>query len=389
MYDVAVVGAGPGGSVASKRCAQHGLKTLLLEKRRLPRDKVCSGMIMSLLAQTLVENEFGQIPEDVLSTPSYLSGLVLHLVGNSSRRIEHQMPIAWRKDLDYWMNQKAQEAGVELWEGASVTGIIEAGDGYGVTLKVGREEQSVKARYVIGADGATSVVRKALFPGLRIQYVQIIQECYQGALDLEKEYFHFFYFPEIAVAPSFDAHHKGDLFVVDVTARKGELKKLNLVHRVKKVLSEDYGFDLKTQPIWIKGCLQPLMYKELVSGSFSPCKGNVLLVGEAGGLLMPLMAGDGIREAIWSGLLAANSIIKAEETGEKAERFYLNEIANILSMLKTIYPWARKIKEKVNKGGKPLLKALEELWEKSLNISFENRSISNASSQYENKPDSY
>lgn len=382
MYDVVVVGAGPGGSVGSKRCAQHGLKTLLLEKRRLPRDKVCSGMIMSLLAQTLVENEFGQIPEDVLTTPPYLSGLVLHLVGNSSRRIEHQMPIAWRKDLDYWMNQKAREAGVELWEGASVTGIIEAGDGYVVMLKVGKEEQSVKARYVIGADGAASVVRKALFPSLRIQYVQIIQECYQGTLDLEKGYFHFFYFPEIAVAPSFDAHHKGDLFVIDVTARKGELKKLNLVHRVKKVLSEGYGFDLKEQPIWIKGCLQPLMYKELVSGSFSPCKGNVLLVGEAGGLLMPLMAGDGIREAIWSGLLAANSVIKAEETGEKAERFYSNEIADILSMLKTIYPWARKIKEKVNKGGEPLLKALEELWEKSLNISFENRSISNASSQY-------
>ena len=389
MYDVVVVGAGPGGSVAAKRCAQHGLKTLLLERRRLPRDKVCSGMIMSHLAQTLIEKEFGQIPDEILTTPPYLSGLVLHLVGMGSRRIEHKMPIAWRRDLDHWMNHKAQEAGVELWDGTSVTGIIEKGDGYVVILKVGKEEQSVKARYVIGADGATSLLRKTLFPGLRIQYVQIIQECYQGTLDLEREYFHFFYFPEIAVAPSFDAHHKGDLFIIDVTARKGELKKLNLVYKVKKVLSEDYGFYLKQQPIWTKGCLQPLLYKELVSGSFSPCKGNILLVGEAGGLLMPLMAGDGIREAIWSGILAANSIIKAEETGEKAERFYLSEIANILSMLKTIYPWARKIKEKTNKGGEPILKTLEELWEKTLNISPENRSISNTSSQHENTPDSH
>lgn len=46
MFDVVVVGAGPGGSVAAKRCLESGLKTLLLEKRRLPRDKVCSGMIM-------------------------------------------------------------------------------------------------------------------------------------------------------------------------------------------------------------------------------------------------------------------------------------------------------------------------------------------------------
>ncbi len=389
MYDVVVVGAGPGGSVVAKRCAQHGLKTLLLEKRQLPRDKVCSGMVMSRLAQTLVESEFGQIPEEVLTTPPYLSGLVLHLVGMGSRRIEHKMPIAWRRDLDYWMNQKAQEAGVELWDNAGVTDMIEAGDGSVVTLKLGKKEQSIKTRYVIGADGTTSMVRKALFPDLRIQYVQIIQECYQGALDLEREYFHFFYFPEIAVAPSFDAHHKGNLFIIDVTARKGELKKLNLVYKVKNVLSEDYGFDLKQQPLWIKGCIQPLMYKGLISGSFSPCKGNVLLVGEAGGLLMPLMAGDGIREALWSGLLAANSIIKAEETGEKAERFYSNEITNILSMLKTIYPWAKKIKEQANEGAEHLLEALEELWKKTLNISLGNRSISNASSQHENTPDSH
>ena len=67
----------------------------------------------------------------------------------------------------------------------------------------------------------------------------------------------------------------------------------------------------------------------------------------------------------------------------------MSEIANIISMLKTIYPWARKIKEKTNKGGEPILKTLEELWEKTLNISPENRSISNTSSQHENTPDSH
>ncbi len=49
MHDVIVAGAGPAGSAAAKRCAEHGLKTMMLEKHRLPRDKVCSGMIMGLL----------------------------------------------------------------------------------------------------------------------------------------------------------------------------------------------------------------------------------------------------------------------------------------------------------------------------------------------------
>ena len=55
MADVIVVGAGPAGSAAAKRCAEYGLDTLILEKRRLPRDKVCSGMIMGPAAHTLIK----------------------------------------------------------------------------------------------------------------------------------------------------------------------------------------------------------------------------------------------------------------------------------------------------------------------------------------------
>jgi len=33
-YDVIVVGAGPGGSISAKICAENGLRTLLLEKRQ-------------------------------------------------------------------------------------------------------------------------------------------------------------------------------------------------------------------------------------------------------------------------------------------------------------------------------------------------------------------
>lgn len=42
-YDLIVVGAGPAGSGTARTASKLGLKTLLLEKDKLPRDKLCRG----------------------------------------------------------------------------------------------------------------------------------------------------------------------------------------------------------------------------------------------------------------------------------------------------------------------------------------------------------
>lgn len=69
MWDVIVVGGGPAGAIAAKKCAEQNLNTLLLEKKKLPREKVCTGMIMSPMAQDSLKQEFGEIPREVLTTP--------------------------------------------------------------------------------------------------------------------------------------------------------------------------------------------------------------------------------------------------------------------------------------------------------------------------------
>jgi flavin-dependent dehydrogenase len=57
-WDVLVVGAGPGGALAAKRCAEDGFRTLLLEKKKMPRDKCCSGMVMGEWGQEILRQEF-------------------------------------------------------------------------------------------------------------------------------------------------------------------------------------------------------------------------------------------------------------------------------------------------------------------------------------------
>jgi len=364
MRDVIVVGAGPAGSAAAKRCAEGGLNTLLLEKRKLPRDKVCGGMLMGPVAHTIIKQEFGDIPKNILSKPYYLSGYIFHVPGIGSQKLDNLTPLAWRRDLDYWMNQRAQAKGVEIWQGARVTGLRQKRQGFLVEIEKDKETLELATRFVVGADGATSTVRRFLFPDLKVRYAQVYQEYYRGELDLDRKYLHWFYPLEYSPA-SFTVHHKSNFIIADVSGRPGQLKQF--MDWTKNFLAKNYHFDISQKPVWRGGCLEPVMYREVTSYTFLPAKGNALLVGDAAGFLMPI-SGEGIGNGIKSGVLAANSIIKALELGEPPDKIYLTEIENIISVFKEIYPWFKRVIEETKDGGYSLPEVLRDAYHSTLRI---------------------
>jgi flavin-dependent dehydrogenase len=350
VYDVIVVGAGPSGSLAAKKCAEMGLKSLILEKYRLPRDKVCSGMIMGPVAHALIRQEFGDLPESVLTDPSHLSGYVFHVPGVGSEKLNNFTRLSWRRNLDYWMNERAQASGVELWQEASVIDIKQQTQGFLITIRMGEQLQDLMAEFVIGADGGNSTVRSFLFPDLKVKYGQVYQEHYRGELNLDKDYMHWFYPVEHSPA-SFTAHQKDGLIIVDVGCSPGKAKQLMTAAR--KYLAENHGLDLRQEPVWRGGCLQPALYRELTSHTFRPAHKNALLVGDAAGLVMPV-SGEGIGTGMKSALIAASSIKKAEDSNKPAEVFYLSELNNIISLFGEIYPWFKKIADEAKSGGNSL-----------------------------------
>jgi flavin-dependent dehydrogenase len=360
MYDVIVVGGGPGGSVAAKRCAQGGLKTLLLERKKLPRDKVCSGMVMGPWAHDIIRQEFGSIPLEILVDPCQLSGHMMHVPGTQPQPILCKTPLAWRKDLDFWMIQMAREDGVEIWEGAKVIEVNQKAGACTVTMIQGKTPQELKSRFVIGADGGASAVRKSLFPLLKVQYSVPLRECYEGALDLEKDYFHWF-FPKCRPRPRFGINHKGDCFLIEGSGIK------ELRNEINQILVK-YGFNTKSKAIWKDGCLIPRLHEALITGAFSPAKGNILLIGDAAGLLFPITF-EGIGTALKSGILAADSVARSVKEGSEVAGIYLQELKPILEAIRTLHSWNKKLEQEAIKGGAELSKALKAAYMETLKVS--------------------
>lgn len=366
MHDVVVVGGGPAGSAAAKKCAQSGLKTLLLEKHALPRDKMCTGLVAGDMAQALVKQEFGGLPQEVTVSPQQESGFMLHVYGVSPVPVNQRMPIAWRRDLDYWMNRKARQAGVEIWDGADITGIVKASHGYRLTVKRTGQTETVAARFVIGADGTMSFTRKWLFPGLKVGYAHCYRERF-GFRDfpLERDYVHMFFIPEMAPY-YFDIYFKEDLMLLEVVSRVGGGIR-ELTAKAKSYLSQQYGFDFKGKPLKVEACTEPILYRELFSGSFVPAQGNALLVGDAAGLIMPVTA-EGIGVALKSGFLAGEAVAQAAEAGVGAADIYVKKLGGLLTPIGKVYSWTKRIREAGAKGPQELAATLSQAWTDGLRM---------------------
>jgi flavin-dependent dehydrogenase len=367
MFDVAVIGAGPAGSVAAKRCAEHGLETVILEKKRLPRDKVCSGMIIGPLAQTLIKQEFGEIPETVLSRPPQLKGYMFYtpdVDNQAGQKLDFSVPLTFRRNLDFWMTEQAVTKGVQIFQGAKVTGIIEKKQGFLIQYEEGHENLEIEAKFIIGADGGTSIIRKYLFPQLKVPYNQAYEEWHQGSLELDPRYFHWLYLQK-SFPGGFAIHQKDSLIILEFggTVHVPEER----IQWAREYLTTNYGFDRNQEPVYRGACAVARLAGGLVSGTFVPAKNNVLLAGEAGGFVLPI-TGEGIGTGLKSGLLAAESIVQALKSDQQADQIYLNEIKPMITAIKEYSLWVSKIEAAAKGSGLLLRETLAGAHEASLRM---------------------
>ena len=111
-YDAIVVGGGPAGAAAAKAAVKGGLKTLIVEKKKLPRHKACAGFLLPT-AQRYVQEYFGPLPGEVRAEPNTLKGSVFHLPGGLDFEYNIPMVSVWRYKFDNWL---CRDSGAEIWD---------------------------------------------------------------------------------------------------------------------------------------------------------------------------------------------------------------------------------------------------------------------------------
>lgn len=293
-YDAIVVGAGPAGATAAFWLGEAGKRVLVLEKERLPRYKPCGGGVpRAALASfpfgfaPVIEREVRQVCfrfRDGRQVMALLPGAPVAMV--------------MRDRFDYHILRHAR---AEVRDGSPLMALREDEGGVEVTTRAG---ETFRTRYLIGADGAVS--RVARLVGLKYEQPMGIALEVEVATGSAPERFadtalfifgatpwgYLWVFPKAEGLSVGIGHFSGSPSGLRETLRR-EMGRLGIIVD---------GRPQRGHPLPIYRRHRPLR------------RGRVLLVGDAAGLVDPLL-GEGIRHAITSGRFAAEAILADDLSG--------------------------------------------------------------------------
>ncbi|MDC0673335.1 geranylgeranyl reductase family protein [Nannocystis radixulma] len=150
-YDVVVVGAGPSGAVCAEMLAARGASVLVVDKKRPGWHKPCGGGIPESMFRPW------QIP---LSLGFEAASVRVVDVRQRLLRAPLRYRTVYRNRFDEYLAEKAVRAGAEVVYDAMLLDVQRDGAGFAVRTSQG----ACEARYLVGADGCMSTVRRKLFP---------------------------------------------------------------------------------------------------------------------------------------------------------------------------------------------------------------------------------
>ena len=315
--DLLVVGAGPAGAAAAIAARGHGLDVALVDKATFPRDKTCGD---GLTTAALDRLERLGVPVPGLGAEPVRSVVV---VAPDHWQVELPLPesgwhatVVERAILDAALVDRARAVGVAVHEGVSVDEVGVGADAVWVRTSDGTEWQ---VPFVVAADGHYSSVRRLTARAV---------EADLGAWHAVRQYFGRVADPRLWVLFERDLL-PGYAWVFPLPDGRanvgfGVLRRAGYDGKALKGL----WTDLLARPV-LRAVLGPHAEPEgryrawPIPTAYSPERlvdGRVLYVGDAAAVVDP-MTGEGIAQALDSGVFAADAVAAGGGPGPVATRY--------------------------------------------------------------------
>ena len=307
--DVVIVGAGLAGLQAARLLDAAGWRVVIVDRKTTPSQFIHTTGIF-------VRRTF----EDFAFAPGTLGRAIrrVTLVSPSGRTLALESP---RDEfrigrMAALYDSMQHDSGADFRGGLSFNDLRRDGDATIVSLAGHRGIQRIRARIVIGADGASSRVAQALGLDTPREFLRGVEEVFEAPSSGSREP-RLYCFVDPRLAPGYIGWIADDGGEIHAGAAgiEGRFDATAALARLHLLLRDHLGIEPK-EPIERRGGRIP------VSGiSRRIATRSALLIGDAAGAVSPLTAG-GLDAALRLSTYAAGLIDRALVTGEDLSRSY-------------------------------------------------------------------
>lgn len=319
-YYVTIVGGGIAGSVAARFSAKHGFKTLLLEKHKTPRNKPCSGIQFPYFEKLIGK----KIPKEKLCKNELYK---VDMITPSGKTLGGKMRLLnfWRSTFDSWLNQVAAEEGADFQDETSLIEFEKDEKSLKLTISKNNQQTKIRTRFLIGADGMLSGIRRKLQPesfenkrlGTAINYY------FEGKGNLDPNKLYMYYNREFCPLMFAWVYLKDEKWVIGTGANENAV---DYIERFFNFVKEKYSLTGKI--IKKEGFASTQKITTYLG------EDNILLTGDAAGLI-DLYRGVGMDLAALSGRFAVKAIEKAEKNGKSPIQYYQRFMEKTINKLES------------------------------------------------------